>query len=157
MTFSQRLAPSFFHAVQDSVRRRMADAGLDAVLTDDPEDVAYLQGQPDPPPRKLYLAVFMTVENEGDTAQDVPTEFTVVDTEGTEFQPLPSDSLFALDLGAKLAPDEELPEPESTAANGPIQGAMILFRIDSAAIQDRPLTLDIPSSSGTVGHVELDI
>jgi hypothetical protein len=34
---------------------------------------------------------------------------------------------------------------------------MVLFKITSAAIQDRPLTLDIPSSTGTVGHVELDI
>jgi Xaa-Pro aminopeptidase len=44
MTFSQRLAPSFFAAVQDRVRAGAAADGLDAVLTDDPEDVAYLTG-----------------------------------------------------------------------------------------------------------------
>jgi len=44
VTFSQRLAPAFFAAVQDRVRARAAAAGLDAVLTDDPEDVAYLTG-----------------------------------------------------------------------------------------------------------------
>jgi Xaa-Pro dipeptidase len=43
-TFSQRLEKSFFHAVQVTVGRRMTEAGLDAVLTDDPEDVAYLTG-----------------------------------------------------------------------------------------------------------------
>jgi hypothetical protein len=33
---------------------------------------------------------------------------------------------------------------------------MVLFRIDGSAIQDRPLTLEIPSSEET-GRVELDI
>jgi Xaa-Pro dipeptidase len=44
MTFSQRLGPSFFATVQDTVRRLAAEDGLDAVLTDSPEDVAYLTG-----------------------------------------------------------------------------------------------------------------
>jgi Xaa-Pro dipeptidase len=39
MTFSQRLDRTFFERVQDRVRVRAADAGLDAVFTDDPEDV----------------------------------------------------------------------------------------------------------------------
>ena len=34
---------------------------------------------------------------------------------------------------------------------------MVLFLIDRAAIQDRPLILHIPSSTGDVGEVELDI
>jgi hypothetical protein len=123
----------------------------------DPEDAAYLAGQPQPSRDQYYLGVFMRIQNEGDTSQRVPTDFTVADTGGTEFKPLQSRSLFALDLGGTVAPDGELPEPESTAANGPIQGSMVLFRIDGAAIQDRPLTLDIPSSTGSVGEVELDI
>jgi hypothetical protein len=123
----------------------------------DPEDEAYLAGQPPPPNNQLYLGVFMLIENEADTPQDVPADFKVVDTEGTEFNPIPSNSLFALELGGKVAADDQLPEPESTAANGPIQGAMVLFLIDEAATEDRPLTLDIPSSAGSAGEVELDI
>ena len=34
---------------------------------------------------------------------------------------------------------------------------MVLFLIDEAATEDRPLTLHIPSSSGSTGEVELDI
>jgi hypothetical protein len=123
----------------------------------DPEDEAYLAGRPPPPNDKLYLGVFMLIENEGDTAQDVPADFKVVDTEGTEFNSISSDSLFALELGGKVGANEQLPAPESTAANGPIQGAMVLFLIDEAATEDRPLTLDIPSPSGPAGEVELDI
>lgn len=44
MAFSQRLGRSFFDGVQERVRARATEAGLDAVLTDDPEDVAYLTG-----------------------------------------------------------------------------------------------------------------
>ncbi|TDV54979.1 M24 family metallopeptidase [Actinophytocola oryzae] len=43
-SFSPRLGRGFFEAVQDRVRTRATEAGLDAVLTDDPEDVAYLTG-----------------------------------------------------------------------------------------------------------------
>jgi hypothetical protein len=123
----------------------------------DAEDKAYLVGQPPPKRNQLYLGVFMQVQNTSGTPQQVPTGFRVTDTVGTEFKPVPSKSLFALDLGGNVPPNGQLPEPETTAANGPIQGAMVLFLVDSAANEDRPLVLDIPSSTGTVGHVELDI
>jgi hypothetical protein len=123
----------------------------------DGEDKAYLAGQPPPPNDKFYLGVFMQIINQSDTTQQVPTDFRVVDTAGAEFKPLPSRSLFALDLGGKVPANTELPEPETTAANGPIQGAMVLFLIDRSAVEDRPLTLHIPSSTGQVGRVELDI
>ena len=123
----------------------------------DQEDEAYLAGQPPPPNDKLYLAVFILIENESDTPQEVPADFTVVDTEGTEFSPIPSNSLFALELGGTVAGNDQLPEPETTAANGPIQGAMLLYSIDEAATEDRPLILEIPSPDGEVGEVELDI
>ena len=42
--FNQRLAPEFFDRVQARVTERLTEAGLAAILTDDPEDVAYLTG-----------------------------------------------------------------------------------------------------------------
>jgi hypothetical protein len=123
----------------------------------DPEDKAYLVGQESPAGDQYYLGVFMTLENDGSSPAEVPSDFTVLDTLGTTYEPIPSDSLFALKTGATLQPGDELPEPESTAANGPIQGAMVLFRITGAAIEDRPLILHIPSSDGEVREVELDI
>ena len=42
--FDQRLAPEFFDRVQTRVRERMAEEGFDALLTDHPEDIAYLTG-----------------------------------------------------------------------------------------------------------------
>ena len=124
---------------------------------EDPEDSAYLAGQGQPPSDQNYLAIFMTVKNEGDTSATVPTDFKIVDTAGTEYKPVQSKSNFALPLGGTVAANQTLPNSESTAASGPIQGAMVLFRISDQAIEDRPLTLDIPSSSGSPGEVTLDI
>lgn len=42
--FDQRLTSTFFDQVQATVAARAAEAGLDGVLTDSPEDVAYLTG-----------------------------------------------------------------------------------------------------------------
>lgn len=42
--FDQRLAPEFFDRVQERVFERMDAEGFDALLTDHPEDIAYLTG-----------------------------------------------------------------------------------------------------------------
>jgi hypothetical protein len=123
----------------------------------DDEDKGYLAGQPLLGDNRYYLGVFMQIQNEGDTAQGIPKDFTVVDTVGTTFKPVPSDSPFALHLGTNVPAGGDVPPPESTAANGPIQGSMVLFRIDDQAIEDRPLILHVPSASGPPGEVELDI
>jgi hypothetical protein len=123
----------------------------------DDEDKAYLAGQPPPPNDEFYLGVFMQVSNDGSTPEAVPTDFIVEDTVGTRFKPVASDSLFALDLGGKVPADGQLPKPETTAANGPIQGAMVLFLVSRSALEDRPLVLHIPAPSGPAGEVELDI
>ncbi|WP_344772874.1 Xaa-Pro peptidase family protein [Gryllotalpicola kribbensis] len=41
---SQRLGPEFFASIQGGLRARLAHDGLGALLTDSPEDVAYLTG-----------------------------------------------------------------------------------------------------------------
>ncbi len=43
-SFAQRLPADFFDSAQQRIRDQAAVSGLDAVFTDDPEDVAYLTG-----------------------------------------------------------------------------------------------------------------
>ena len=123
----------------------------------DPEDRAYLVGQPQLPDDEQWFGVFMQIENDGDHAQAISNDFVVKDTDDNEFRPIPSESLFALDLGSTIEPDRELPESETTAAGGPIEGAMVLFMIDTAATENRPLVLHITGADGEVGEVELDV
>jgi Xaa-Pro aminopeptidase len=74
--FSQRLVPEFFDRVQERVRAMLEEESLDAVLTDDPEDVAYLTGffhHPCERPVAVWLArdgrvVLMTPELERENA-----------------------------------------------------------------------------------------
>lgn len=67
--FDQRLQPAFFTKVQDRVRQQMVGAGLDAMLTDDPEDVAYLTGFFHHPCER---PVAVWIETSGRTALLVP-------------------------------------------------------------------------------------
>jgi Xaa-Pro dipeptidase len=74
--FSQVLAPEFFDRVQARVLGLLEEQSLDAVLTDDPEDVAYLTGffhHPCERPVAVWLArdgrvVLMTPELERENA-----------------------------------------------------------------------------------------
>jgi hypothetical protein len=124
---------------------------------DDVEDAEYVLGQPDPPPGQSYLGVFLTITNESkDEPHQSADGYTVVDTVGNEFEPADTDSPYALDVGAEVAGESQLPVPDSTAATGPNQAAMLLFLVDDTVAENRPLELEIDSPDGS-GVVELDI
>lgn len=125
---------------------------------DDTEDREYLAGQPPLAPGQDYLAVFMDVENEGDESVRLPDydEVEVEDTTGATAAPIRTDSLFALQLGETIAPGAELPEEDSAAASGPVQGAFLLFLVPTGVTENRPLELKI-DLHGEEGAIELDL
>lgn len=120
------------------------------------EDAAYLEGAPPLKAGQQYLAVFIQINNDGDDDVTVPGSFRVIDTRDTVYEPEWFDNDFALAPGTTIPADGTVPGLEDVARNGPIQGAMILFRIDEAATENRPLQLEI-HSGGESGEVELDI
>jgi len=124
---------------------------------DDTEDKAYVEGHPAPPPDTQYFGVFLQIENEGEEDTVLPDEMTITDTVDNRYDPLESESPYALPLGAPLLAGEVFPEANSIAADGPTQGNLVLFLIQEASTENRPLELDIPLPSGKVGVVELDI
>lgn len=87
--FSQRLAPEFFDCVQGRVIERLVADGLAAILTDDPEDVAYLTGffhHPCERPVAVWLQadgrcvlLLPELEREHAEAQRARAEFAVFD------------------------------------------------------------------------------
>ena len=125
----------------------------------DVEDAEYLDGLPESLPRgKAYLGVFLKVQNEGSTPFTVPSkeDFTVKDTAGQTFSPIPQETPFSLVLGSTIPPDGELPLPDSAAGAGPIEGALLLFEVDTSIAENRPIELEI-DSDGRKGSIELDI
>lgn len=140
----------------------LGDLTYNVVITrylnpNDIEDRAYLQGAPSLPAGDYYLGVFMQVHNAGGTAQSLPQGFSITDTQGQTFKPASLTNDFALPLGSPLGAGAKMPDPESAAANGPIEGSLVLFLVSQAATEDRPLMLRIPSAAGAAGEVQLDL
>lgn len=120
------------------------------------EDAQYLEGQPPAPAGQSYLGVFLTIVNETDSERSSADEYTVTDASERHYEPLESDSAYALEIGVPVPADHAIPADDTTASTGPIQGAMLLFLVDDDVSEERPLELEIESAEGT-GVVELDI
>jgi hypothetical protein len=125
---------------------------------DDVEDAEYLEGLPPPAPGHDYLAVFLDVENEGDEDATLPTaeQIEIKDTTGEHFEPIETESLFALELGAPIEAGAEVPEEDTAARSGPVQGSFILFELPVEAESNRPLELEL-TADGEDGTIELDL
>ena len=148
--------------VAEGVPLHLGDMSYNVSITrylnpNDSEDRAYLQGAPTLANDETYLGVFMQVRNSGDASHAIPEDMKVIDTEGSQFAPAPLQNDFSLDLGSQVPGGGEVPIAGSPAADGPIQGSMVLFLISESSIENRPLELVIPSSEGGTGEIQLDL
>lgn len=123
----------------------------------DNEDSAYLVGQEPPPPGQSYFGVFFEVQNESDEPQTLPSTLTITDAGDQTFDVVPSESLYALELGGEVEPEEQVPVLDSTAQQGPIEGLVAIFLLPASASDSRPLTLHIPGADGENAEVTLDL
>jgi hypothetical protein len=124
-----------------------------------PDDKQYLAGQQVPPPSgQDYLGVFLTLHNTGDGPVRIPglDAMSVTDTTGADYAAIPSHSDFAAPLGTTLAAHSDIPAPDSPAANGPTQGALVLFLVPQVLTENRPPKLEI-DYQGETGSITLDI
>ena len=124
-----------------------------------PDDSEYLGGQELPPPAgKVYLGVFLTIHNQSDDPVKLPTDAqtSIVDTTGAAYEAIPSGTDFAAPLGTDLGGGEDIPAPDTAAANGPTQGAIVLFLVDQGITENRPLRLEF-DYAGETGDITLDI
>ena len=116
----------------------------------DVEDKEYLHGlpegtEPELPGDEIWFGVWMRVKNYSGETQTPTDDFMIVDTEENEFEPVPLDlesNPFAYNP-QPLLHSQVLPVPDSAAASGPIQGSLILFRLTTDSLQNRPLVLEI--------------
>jgi len=123
----------------------------------DNEDAAYLVGQKPAPEGSNYFGVFFEVQNESDDPQTLPSTLTITDAEKTSYDVLPSESLYALDFGGEVEPQEQVPVLDSTPQQGPIEGSVAIFLLPEEVSANRPLTLHIHAADGESAEVELDL
>jgi hypothetical protein len=123
-----------------------------------PEDSQYLEGAPELKKGEQYLGVFMAIDNVGNEDNVVPYPFHIVDTRGNIYEQVKGlDNPFVLVSGTPIPADGSVPGIETAAANGPIEGSMILFELPESANENRPLQLVVPSGEGEPGKIELDL
>ena len=130
----------------------------------DVEDKEYLQGlpqgvSPQLPGGEIWFGVWMRVKNYSDGALKPTNEFTITDTEENQFRPVPLDGAtnpFVYEP-ILLQHAQVLPTPDTAAASGPIQGSLILFRLKTGSLQNRPLKLAIEQPGTASGEVDLDL
>lgn len=121
-----------------------------------PEDSQYLVGAPPLEPGQQYFGVFMEIANEGEEPNVVPYPFKIIDTRGNIFYQDEVENPFALIPGTPILGGDRVPGPETAAANGPIEGLLVLFSLAETASEDRPLKFVVPGPS-EVGEIELDL
>jgi hypothetical protein len=129
----------------------------------DVEDEEYLQGlptgvNPQLPGDEIWFGVWMRVKNYSGGPLTPTTSFKIVDTEGNEFEPVELDASNPFIYEPiELQHSQVLPTPDTAAASGPIQGSLILFKLPTDALQNRPLKLEIEQDGATTGEIDLDL
>jgi len=130
----------------------------------DVEDAAYLEGL-SPEQRKLqpgqeWFAVFVQVYNNHSQSQQASTDMKITDTQGNTYLPLvPAAHNSFVYSGGTVPGKERLPVLNAVSSDGPTQGAMLLFKIQTVSLDNRPLKLTIVDQADAVetASAELDV
>jgi hypothetical protein len=130
----------------------------------DTEDAAYLVGLT-PVQRRLlpgqeWFAVFMQVYNHTGLSFPAATNLTITDTQNNTYTPIVPDQTNPYAYRAGLVPaGGQLPVPDSVPSFGPTQGALVLYKIQVASLDNRPFEFKIvdPTNPSLTASAELDV
>jgi hypothetical protein len=103
--------------------------------------------------------VFMRVQNVTDEPLKAADTYEIHDTQENVYTPVEIDrelNPFAYEA-VEIEPHGVLPEPDSAAGQGFIKGSLLLFKVKTDSLQNRPLELRISGGGGTEGVVDLDV
>lgn len=128
------------------------------------EDRGYLAGVPviqsTLTPTQEWFAVFLWAKNQTKVPATTSDSFDIIDTQGNRYYPIrinPAINPYAW-TAATLQPNQTYPLVGGTAYWGPTQGGLILFKINTTAYNNRPLTLEIfAKGQATPSTISLDL
>jgi hypothetical protein len=127
------------------------------------QDAWYIKGLPAgfPPPtaNQLWYGVFLWAKNQHHKAYRTSDNFKIVDTQGDTYYPIKLDpALNPYVWTSQLLPYEgTYPVEDSVQSLGESQGGLLLFKLNSSAYANRPLTFYILDHSGRkLGSISLD-
>jgi hypothetical protein len=130
----------------------------------DTEDASYLAdltpAQSKLEPGEEWFAVFLQVYNETSIPHPAATNISISDTQENVYTPIvpPITNEFAY-RGGLLGPKARIPALDTVAANGPTQGALLLFKIKVVSLDNRPIEIKIvdPTNPTQTASAELDV
>jgi hypothetical protein len=128
------------------------------------EDSAYLAGlapaEAQLGPGQEWFGVFVQVYNDTSAAHPAANGITISDTQGNVYAPVMTGAtnLYAY-RAAPVAAKGQLPEPDTTSSLGGAQGALLLYKINIASLDNRPLEIKIknPEDPTHAASAELDV
>jgi hypothetical protein len=131
----------------------------------DVEDSEYLKGLPEstgqPSADETWFGVWVRVQNVSDDARRAATTWEIHDTQEKVYRPIPLDTnvnVFAFEPGKLVPGNTILPLSSSAAGQGPIQGSLLLFKLKTDSLQNRPLELHFSNGGGSqTGTYDLDV
>ena len=128
------------------------------------EDAAYLEGltpaQRALKPGEEWFAVFVQVYNQTSTPHLGATNMRISDTEHNVYTPIALNQTNEFAYRGGLIPaDSRVPAPGTVAANGGSQGALMLYKIQVASLDNRPWTIRIvdPTDPSQTASATLDV
>jgi hypothetical protein len=130
----------------------------------DTEDSTYLSGLT-PAQRKLgpgeeWFAVFLQVYNETSIAHAATTDISISDTQENIYTPIVPALTNEFAYRGGLVPAKgRIPALDTTAANGPTQGSLVLFKIKIVSLDNRPIEIKFvdPLDPAETASAELDV
>ena len=129
-----------------------------------PEDAAYLQGlsaaERTLGPGQEWFGVFVQVYNNSSRSLMSASELTISDTQGNVYTPITPSPINAYAYRpGQVPPKGQLPQPDTTGALGPSQGALLLYKIHVVSLDNRPLEIKIvdPTDPAQTASAELDV
>jgi hypothetical protein len=131
----------------------------------DVEDREYFVGMPETTPPaaddETWFGVWVRVENTSeDEARPSATRWEIHDTQENIYRPIPIDpdaNPFVYEP-VDVPPKTVIPLSSTAAGQGPIQGLLLLFKIKTDSLQNRPLELKFSNGgSSQEGTYDLDV
>jgi hypothetical protein len=132
----------------------------------DVEDREYMIGVPEdsvtPAADETLFGVWIRVQNESGETLPAANTWEIEDTQENVYEPIAIDTEinpFAFPFEATdVAPNTVLPLASSAAGQGPTQGLLLLFKLKTESLQNRPLELRFShSGGGQTGTYDLDV
>jgi hypothetical protein len=128
------------------------------------EDAQYLTGLEGPEaklePGQEWFAVALQVYNNTNTELPASDQIVIYDTQGNTYSPIVPNAtnLFAYRAG-EVPPKSQLPAPGSVAAEVGSVGEVMLFKIQTVSLDNRPIELKIvdPEDPSQFAQAELDV